>query len=334
MTERASGFEASAALSAWPSGGGLCLGAGRRKTLLEGGPLVIDRQRWTTSELKRCPNPRPGVFLRKGSTLLETSCKRRACPVCGPKRARETARVLLLDALVDSPTHGITLTTLDPFMKPETFRLGVKAVVRRLRRRYGRQVEYYGSVEFTRGTTETSGGYRRIHQHMVNKGLQGVDVLEAESLVRETWQGVTGAKVVEVAELLTPGGAIGYLAMHHRKPGQAPPEGWRGMVERPSRGYFHRPVVELRAEAKAQLRVEAIAWREGISVELAELEVAVESGEWELERFEKTAGGLLIPWGSVPVKAREEGQSNGGQAAGILPSASADLRPFVAEDAS
>ena len=307
-----------------------------RAALLEGSEgaagaalLVIDRQRSATWVEKRCPNARPGLRLRKGSTLLDVRCKRRMCPVCGPKRARETARVLLLDALVDPPTHGITLTTLDPFMKPETFREGVHSVVRRLRRVYGRQVEYYGAVEFTRGTAKTSGGYRRIHQHMVNKGLQGADVLEVERLTRETWQGVTGAKVVEVAELLTPGGAIGYLAMHHRKPEQAPPEGWRGMVERPSKGYFHRPVAELRAEARAQLRVEAIAWREGISVELAELEVAAESGEWELERFEKSAGGLLIPWGSVPGRAREEGQSIGGLAAGIALSASADSRPLV-----
>jgi len=292
-----------------------------------GGSLVIDRQRSATWVEKRCPNARPGLRLRKGSTLLEVCCKRRSCSVCGPKRARETARVLLLDALVDAPTHGITLTTLDPFTTPETFREGVHSVVRRLRRVYGRQVEYYGSVEFTRGTTETSGGYRRIHQHMVNKGLQGVDVLEVESLVRETWQGVTGAKVVEVAELLTPGGAIGYLAMHHRKPGQAPPEGWRGMVERPSRGYFHRPVAELRLEARAQLRAEALAWREGITVELAQLEVAAESGEWVLERFEKTTGGLLIPWGDVPITARNEGQSNGGLAAGSA-SSCADSRPL------
>jgi len=290
--------------------------------------LVLDRQRWTTWVEKRCPNARPGLRLRKGSMLLDVRCKRRSCPVCGPKRARETARVLLLDALVDSPTHGVTLTSLDPFMTPATFRLGVKAVVRRLRRRYGCQVEYYGSVEFTTGEAETSGGYRRIHQHMVVKGLEGADVLEVERLVRETWQQVTGAKVVEVAELLTPGGAIGYLALHHRKPGQAPPEGWRGMVERPSKGYFHRPVAELRTEAKAQLRVEAIAWREGISIELAQLGVAAESGEWVLERFEQTAGGLLIPWGDVPVRARDERQSNGGLAAERHLSASADSRPL------
>lgn len=239
--------------------------------------------------------------------------------------------MLLLDALVDPPTHGITLTTLDPFTTPATFRLGVHMVVQRLRRRYGRQVEYYGSVEFTTGEAETSGGYRRIHQHMVTKGLQGADVLEVESLLRETWQKVTGAKVVEVAELLTPGGAIGYLAMHHRKPGQAPPAEWRGMVERPSRGYFHRPVAELRAEAKAQLRAEAIAWREGITVELAQLEIAAESGEWMLERFEQTAGGLLIPWGNAPIVARNEGQSNGGSAAERLALACADSRPLTDE---
>ena len=237
----------------------------------------------------------------------------------------------MLDALLDPPTHGITLTTVDPFMKPETFRLGVQEVVRRLRHRYGRQVEYYGSVEFTTGTAETSGGYRRIHQHMVTKGLEGADVLEVERLVREPWQKATGAKVVEVAELLTQGGAIGYMAMHHRKPAQAPPADWRGMVERPSKGYFHRPVAELRVEAKAQLRAEAISWLEGITVELAELEVAAESGEWVLERFEQTSGGLLIPWGDVPMRARDERQSNGGPAAERIPLACADSRPLEAE---
>lgn len=239
--------------------------------------------------------------------------------------------MLLLDALVDPPTHGVCLTSHDPFMTPATFRLGVQMVVQGWRREYGRQVEYFGSVEFTTGKAKTSGGYRRIHQHMVVKGLEGADVLEAERLTREKWQRATGAKVVEVAELLTPGGAIGYLALHHRKPGQAPPEGWRGMGDRPSKGYFHRPVAELRAEAKAQLRVEAIAWREGITLELAQLEVAAESGEWVLERFEQTAGGLLIPWGNAPTVARNEGQSNGSLAAERHSRACADSRPLTDE---
>ena len=237
--------------------------------------------------------------------------------------------MLLIDALVDPPTHGITLSSFDPFTTAATIRLGTADVVRRLRRWYGRQVEYYSSVEFTTGKAKASGGWRRIHQHLVVKGLLGVDVLEVERRVRETWQKATGEKIVQVAELLTPGGAIGYLALHHRKPEQAPPADWNGMVGRPSKGYFNRPVAELRTEAKAQLRAEAIAWREGISVELAGLEVAAESGEWVLERFEQTAGGLLIPWGSVPVRVHDEGQSNGGLVAERHSLASADSRPFA-----
>jgi hypothetical protein len=137
-------------------------------------------------------------------------------------------------------------------------------------------VEYFGAIEFTTGTAARSGGYRRLHGHHLVKFRDDddVDVLDLEALTRDTWQTVTGAHRIEVAKLLTPGAAIGYLALHHRKPGQAPPEGWRGMVSRPSKGYFHRPVAELREQARRELRAEAIAHRHGISLELAHLEVA------------------------------------------------------------
>lgn len=64
---------------------------------------------------------------------------------------------------------------------------------------------------------------------------------------------------VEVAELRTPGGAIHYLGLHPGKASQQPPAGWRGIAERASQGYWHRPVGELRAEAREQLRAEAVA---------------------------------------------------------------------------
>ena len=88
---------------------------------------------------------------------------------------------------------------------------------------------------------------------------------EVEQLVRSTWEAVTGAYVVEVAALMSPGAAMHYLALHHQKPQQQPPAGWRGMRSRPSKGYFRVPVPELRARAREELTIEAIAYRHGIS---------------------------------------------------------------------
>jgi hypothetical protein len=48
-------------------------------------------------------------------------------------------------------------------------------------------------------------------------------------------------------------GAIAYLALHHHKLEQRPPKGWTGKRFRPSRGYFNRPLPELRAEARELL---------------------------------------------------------------------------------
>ncbi len=220
-----------------------------------GAALVLDSQRSVTGLAKRCPNRRIGIRLKSGKKLESVSCKRRDCSVCGPRKARELARVLILDAQVDCPTHGMTLTTQDPDISPATFRNGVAAVFKRLRRHYGRSVEYFGMVEFTSGQGSHSGGRRRIHQHILLKGLPAhADVLDVGRDVRETWRASTGATRVEVAELRTPGGALGYLALHHKKPKQAPPPDWHGMVERHSLRYFHRPIAELREQAPASFK--------------------------------------------------------------------------------
>ena len=238
-----------------------------------GAALVLDSQRSVTRPAKRCPNRRIGLRLKSGRELAPLSCKRRDCPVCGPRKARELARVLILDASVDCPTHGMTLTTQDPKIASATFRNGVAAVFKRLRRKYGRSVEYFGMVEFTSGEGTHSGGHRRIHQHILLKGLPAnVDVLDVEHDVRETWQASTGATRVEVAELRTPGGALGYLALHHKKPKQGPPSDWHGMVERHSLGYFNEPIAKLRERARQELRAEALSWSTGLPVELAALE--------------------------------------------------------------
>jgi hypothetical protein len=203
------------------------------------------------------------------------ACGRRDCQPCDRRRRRETARVLLLDARDDPPTHALTLTTRDPDIHPETYRLGSAAVWKRLRRWAG-EVDYFGSVEFTTGRARRSGGHRRMHGHYLVKGLGGEDVRLIEGLVRETWSAVTGAWVVEVAELVTPGAAIHYLNLHHSKAEQRPPAGWRGMVERPSRGYFRaRRLPELREHARYELRAEAVCWLLGLEPRAATVPTAL-----------------------------------------------------------
>jgi hypothetical protein len=218
-----------------------------------------------------------GLRIVTADGIFRPACKRRDCARCWARRSRELARCLVLDARESMPTHCLTLTTRTPWeqLDADTYRRGSQYVMQRLRRHLGR-VEYFGAIEFTTGRSATAGGRRRLHGHYLLKIPDAaiVDVLDVEQLVRETWQQVTGAWVVEVAALVSPGAALGYLGLHHRKPSQAPPAGWRGMTERASRGYWSRPIAQLRADARTELAAEALAARTGITRELALLELA------------------------------------------------------------
>jgi hypothetical protein len=205
-------------------------------------------------------------------TYVRPRCKRRDCPRCWALRSRELARCLVLDARESAPAYCITLTTHDPATTPATYRDGSAVLFRRLRGTFG-PVEYFGAIEFTTGRAVTSGGLRRLHGHYLLKS-EPLDVIEVERIVRESWRRSTGAYVVEVAELVSPGAALGYLGLHHRKPSQAPPREWRGMTERASRSYWSSPIAEMRSRARAELAAEAHAWRTGMPLELAALEVA------------------------------------------------------------
>jgi hypothetical protein len=181
----------------------------------------------------------------------------------------------------------------------------VRLLVRRLRRRFGR-VEYFAAVEFTTGRAARSGGQRRIHLHLLLKVGDGFDVIEAERLVRQTWKAQTGAIVVEVAALVSPGAALGYLALHHRKPEQAPPVEWRGMTERASRGYWAMPIAELRDQARRELAVEAHAHRTGLSLELSALEVELRGPVRLIEVRESAGASVIEPLGEFPAPLPSE----------------------------
>lgn len=238
--------------------------------MLRAAPLVLDSQRSTTPQRTAaprllCPEPRK-VWVESLFQLVTVPCKTWGCVVCGPRKSRELARVLANDAIESKcpPRYAITLTTVDPETPAEVYRHASQNVWRRLRRVYG-LVHYFGFIEFTTGLGTLSGGHRRIHGHYLVKfeDLEP-DVLDCERIVRETWESITGAYKVEVAQLITPSAAINYLSLHHQKPQQAPPKSWRGMRSRPSRGYFDGPVWKLRERARQELAIEAIAWANGL----------------------------------------------------------------------
>jgi hypothetical protein len=178
--------------------------------------------------------------------------------------ALENALVVRLDALDGDryPTWGLTTTTVRPGFSLPELRRCEESLFRSLRRAHGKQVQYLGFVEFTTGRAGSSGGVRRPHVHHLVKGLGRPDAERQAKLEREVsslWKRYTGdAWVVECRPLRTPMGAIAYLALHHHKKEQQPPKGWTGKRFRPSRGYFNRPVGELRQEARALLHDQRI----------------------------------------------------------------------------
>jgi hypothetical protein len=176
-------------------------------------------------------------------------------------KAAENVQVVKLDAQERMPTFGITLTTADPKFPARRFRMAMSQYFRWLRREF--PVEYLGLIEWSTGLASTAKGRRYQHQHTLVKGIPrgtNTDPLWRES--KRRWEHLTGAYRVEFRELRTPAGAISYMVAHHHKAEQATAEG-RGSTKRfrPSRGYFDRPVAELRAQARAA-RARAVAFLE------------------------------------------------------------------------
>lgn len=206
---------------------------------------------------------------------------------------------------MEAPTVCVTLTTRDPDLPARLYRDGSHYVFKSLRRRFGR-VEFFGAIEFTTGRARRSGGRRRMHGHYLVKGIHQADVLDAETIVRRCWSATTGAVVVEVAALVSPGAALGYLGLHHRKASQAPPAEWRGMTERSSRGYWSSPIGELRKRARAELAAEAHAWRTGLPLEVAALEVAARAPARLVEVRSLGGSDVLEPLGEFNGRLPDE----------------------------
>lgn len=225
-----------------------------------------------------CPNPRRGVNLWDKSVprFYPVPCGRtNSCPYCSMVAAIENIRVLNIDAKLDPPTVIMTLTTVDPDFGSEQFRVAEASLWRALRRDYP-DLRYYAILEWTTGESPTSGGHRRMHIHVLLKGLplapaderQGTLVsaetaAELKERVSALWERYTaGAFIVYCEPIRAPAGAIGYVAGHHFKPEQAPPPQFSGPGKRLKRvrhsqrrtAYFRNvPVAQLRQAVSAEM---------------------------------------------------------------------------------
>jgi hypothetical protein len=258
----------------------------------------------------RCVNPSKyaGWITAVGEFVPARCGATNRCAYCAYLAVVENALVVALDAEAGGyPRVGATLTTADPVHNPAEFRVAVADVFKALRRSLG-TVEYLGFMEWTTGKAARSGGKRRAHQHVLLKGVDHDQAPVVEALLRRHWR--LGSQV-EARPLRSVAGATAYLVHHHNKASQAPPAGYSGKRLRPSRGYYARPVAELRRTAhellvSKRLRKAArrsIVWEalDGAPEELvdAELRAAIAQArrEHEMVTFVRLdhRGGILPP---------------------------------------
>jgi hypothetical protein len=209
----------------------------------------VERGRFTCERRsERC-----GWLLADGTFVPARCGAPNKCAYCAYLTTVENALVVSMDAALELPRVGLTLTTADPKYGTDRFRRDISETFRLLRRRLGPDVGYLGLVEFTTGRAAGSGGHRRIHQHLLLKRCEPRAAEGLEDELRGLWERRTGASRIELRELRSPAGATAYLIHHHRKREQAPPPGWSGKRMRPSKNYYERPVSELRSEARVLL---------------------------------------------------------------------------------
>lgn len=188
-----------------------------------------------------------------GTTAPLRSKASNRCPGCARAAAFENMTMLRMDAEDNSaPRYVLTLTSVRVDFTSKEYGRACQTFWEAFRRRWGRAIEYCGFIEWTTGEGPRSGGERRMHSHWLIKA-DGLDVDAVQAWVSDRWRRLTGAWVVQLAELRHAGGVVGYLALHHEKMEQAPPAGWTGRRLRPSKGYFAEPGDRRRARARAWL---------------------------------------------------------------------------------
>lgn len=153
-----------------------------------------------------------------------------------------------------NPDVAITLTSVDPGRAlAGVWSRDVEHLTRALRRRWP-ALQYLGFMEWTTGEARRSGGLRRPHMHLLARGLPREAAGDAERLIGFRWRARTGASIVECKPLRVAENGVAYLALHHLKPAQHAPEGWKGRRVRPSKGWWGTDAAALKRQAQNVVR--------------------------------------------------------------------------------
>ena len=205
------------------------------------------------------------------------------CDYCAKLMAVENSEALALDAIEsgNAPAIWMVLTTRTATVDAKRFYKSRECLMRAIKRRWP-DAQYAALVEFTTGYGKLSGGLRRPHWNVLPKSVPVDAVEELRQVVADVWCAredaeLRGQYVGAVSEV---GGLMRYIALHFQKESQAPPADWHGHRFIKSRGYFGRPMPEVRAEARRSLRLKRLIHR-GLDAATAELELErMEAMEW------------------------------------------------------
>lgn len=222
--------------------------------------------------------PEGRFLVSESSGLVVLGCCRATnlCDCARHRYIRETTRVLVLDSETDAPTIFAVLTARSFLQKDDELRRTFAQLLKALRRRW-RACEW-----FVRWEDQARGA---LHANLLVKGVPAEDVDAFRELLVAVWcSRVDALPRGQYVEAIESGrGVTSYVAMkmqHAGKTNQEPELARFKHRTSQTRGYFKRPMPELRAEAQRSLQYEALIWRGMTSDEALD-----ELGRREAERW-------------------------------------------------
>jgi hypothetical protein len=249
-----------------------------------------------------CPRARDEHrLISDGGKVVRVRCKGpNVCLYCRKLATIETVETLMLDAMEDAPTIGVVLTAREHLTRRDTYEHLNQ--LRRAIRRHWPQAQWFVQVEFQlRGA---------LHLNLLVKHVPAAEVDRFRAIAVAIWCKRVDARPSGQwcrAFSASEGGAEGFvryvakIMAHGLKASQAPPLGWRGHRTSQTRGYFVRPVAEMRAEARASLLIKRELWKA--------LESGLTAHDAELAAHESAARAAAEGWSFVSTYmiATEEG---------------------------
>jgi hypothetical protein len=236
------------------------------------------------------------------------------CRYCQALFVIETVEALTLDALGGSAPAAYAVLTAPEHLTRAEFNGHLKHVRRKLQR-LGWSWEHFVQVEFQRRGA--------LHANLLLK-IERQHVREFRVELLDEWCGrVDGAPDAQYCELVADALAVAKytskMLAHGLKQEQAPPHGWKGHRTSHTRGYFGRPMWQVRRDARASLQFKRELWRaelDGHEPEAAHAiaTAALERGareQWELVALTIDQAGELVRvrpagGGGVTVAMRSE----------------------------